>query len=197
MTLDRDYWDNRYLQKETGWDLGQVSPPIEAYINQLTDKGISILIPGCGNAYEAVNLLKKGFTNITLIDLSPTLVEQLKSTLSQFPTNNIKVICGDFFSLQGEFDLIIEQTFFCALHPSLRKDYCKKMSELLAPKGKLVGLLFNRNFENNPPFGGSIEEYEELFSPFFKIRKMEPCYNSIPPRQGSELFIILSKKSAE
>jgi hypothetical protein len=26
---------------------------------------------------------------------------------------NIKVICGDFFEHQGQYDLIIEQTFLC------------------------------------------------------------------------------------
>ncbi len=194
MALDKEYWENRYLQKDTGWDLGQVSPPIKAYIDQLENKEISILIPGCGNAYEANYLLEKGFSNITLVDLSPTLVEQLMSNLNACQSQNIKVICGDFFSLNKKFDLIIEQTFFCALHPSLRKDYCIKMSELLAPTGKLVGLLFNRSFENNPPFGGSEEEYEELFSTFFQIQKMEPCYNSIAPRQGSELFVSMTKR---
>lgn len=194
MALDKEYWENRYLQKDTGWDLGQVSPPIKAYIDQLDNKEISILIPGCGNAYEANYLLEKGFSNITLVDVSPTLVEQLKFNLNANQYQNLKVICGDFFSLHGKFDLIIEQTFFCALHPSLRKDYCKKMSELLAQKGKLVGLLFNRNFENNPPFGGSTHEYEELFSTCFQIQKMELCYNSIAPRQGSELFVSMTKR---
>ena len=194
MALDKEYWENRYLQKDTGWDLGQVSPPIKAYIDQLDNKEISILIPGCGNAYEANYLLEKGFSNITLVDLSPTLVEQLKLNVGANQSQNINVVCGDFFSLHAKFDLIIEQTFFCALHPSLRKDYCIKMSELLAPTGKLVGLLFNRSFENNPPFGGSEEEYEELFSTFFQIQKMEPCYNSIAPRQGSELFVSMTKR---
>jgi hypothetical protein len=197
MALDKEYWENRYLQKDTGWDLGQVSPPIKAYIDQLDNKEISILIPGCGNAYEANYLLEKGFSNITLVDVSPTLVEQLKFNLNANQYQNLKVICGDFFSLHGKFDLIIEQTFFCALHPSLRKYYCTKMSELLAPTGKLVGLLFNRNFENNPPFGGSTHEYEELFSTCFQIQKMEPCYNSIAPRQGSELFVSFTNRFAE
>ena len=197
MTLDKVYWENRYLQKDTGWDLGQVSPPIKAYIDQLDNTEINILIPGCGNAYEANYLLEKGFSNITLIDLSPTLIEQLKSNLNINQSQNINIVCGDFFALKGKFDLIIEQTFFCALHPSQRKDYCKKMSELLAPTGKLVGLLFNRNFENSPPFGGSKVEYEELFSTCFQIQKMETCYNSVLPRQGSELFLVLKKRCDE
>ena len=197
MSTEQEYWEKRYQNKETGWDLGTVSPPIKKYVDQLEDLNISILIPGCGNAYEANYLLDKGFTNFTLIDISPSLVEQLKSLFNNDQQKRIKIICGDFFEMHGQFDLIIEQTFFCAIPPKLRKDYCKKMNELLSPKGKLIGLLFNRSFENNPPFGGSIDEYDQLFAPYFNIITMESCYNSIEPRQGSELFIQMTKRSIE
>ncbi|MCU0386695.1 MAG: TPMT family class I SAM-dependent methyltransferase, partial [Flavihumibacter sp.] len=82
---------------------------------------------------------------------------------------------------------------FCALDPSLRSQYVNKMSALLAPGGKLVGVLFNRAFEGGPPFGGSKEEYEQLFAKTFSRRSMEPCYNSIPPRRDAELFIRMEK----
>ena len=194
MSLDQEYWENRYLQKETGWDLGQVSPSIKSYIDQLSNKDINILIPGCGNAYEAKYLLSKGFTNITLIDLSPSLINQLDADLKTNFNNKAKVICGDFFAMKGKYDLIIEQTFFCAIDPALRKDYCLKTNELLSPDGKLVGLLFNRSFEVIPPFGGSRDEYESLFKPYFNIQIMEPCFNSVLPRQGSELFLKMTKR---
>ncbi len=48
-----NFWDNQYQQGNTGWDLKQVSPPLKAYFDQLVDKKLSILIAGCGNAYEA------------------------------------------------------------------------------------------------------------------------------------------------
>jgi len=89
----------------------------------------------------------------------------------------------------------VEQTFFCALDPSLRKDYVAKMVELLKPGGKLVGLLFDRQFEEaGPPFGGSKAEYEELFSGKLQISTLAPCYNSIGPRAGTELFLIAVKQ---
>ena len=62
------------------------------------------------------------------------------------------------------------------------------MHQLLKPDGKLTGVLFNRAFEGGPPFGGSKEEYEQLFGKHLHIKKMELCTNSIPPRQGAELF---------
>jgi hypothetical protein len=48
-----------------------VSPPIKAYIDTLKNKDIAILIPGCGNTYEAAYLLlEQGFTNVTVIDIA-------------------------------------------------------------------------------------------------------------------------------
>lgn len=191
--LDSQFWDHRYQTQTTGWDLGEVSPPIKIYIDQLTVKTLRILIPGCGNTYEADYLLKNGFTRITVIDIAPTLVTKLKKKYAG--NSSIKIILGDFFEHNGEYDLIIEQTFFCALHPSLRTRYRDKMASLLAPEGKLAGLLFDRVFEEEgPPFGGTKEEYEKLFSGQFEWITFEKCYNSFPRRQDTELFFMLKKK---
>jgi SAM-dependent methyltransferase len=191
--LDENFWNERYRSNETGWDLGQVSPPLKAYIDQLTDKNLRILIPGCGNSYEAEYLLEKGFTNITIIDIAPELVERLKS---KFRSNqNINDNFGRFLYSQAEYDLILEQTFFCALDPKLRKNYAEAMKGLLVKGGKLAGVLFNKEFETQgPPFGGTDTEYLALFSDAFYFRTFEPCYNSFSKRADSELFVILEKK---
>ncbi len=81
------------------------------------------------------------------------------------------LIHKDFFELQTKFDLILEQTFFCALNPILRPKYVQKMSELLNAKGKLVGLLFNVPLnEGHPPFGGDKKEYINLCRTVRKIK---------------------------
>ncbi len=191
--LDGNYWDKRYEDQSTGWDIGSISTPLKDYIDQLNDKSISILIPGCGNAYEAAYLLEHGFTNVTLVDISPILVKSIEEKFSNYLGRQLKVICGDFFHLEGQYDLVLEQTFFCALDPSLRKDYVLQMHKIIRPGGKLAGVLFNRSFDGGPPFGGSKEEYERIFSPFFKIRQMELCYNSILPRKDTEVFVVMVK----
>ena len=189
--LSKDYWNNRYEANETGWDLKTISPPLKAYIDQLTDKNLSVLIPGCGSGYEAEYLLRQGFTDVTVIDFAPLVVQKMQRYMSDY--QNVKIICADFFTHSGKYDLILEQTFFCALDPSLRTNYVQKMSELLKENGKVVGLLFGVQFPNNPPFGGSREEYLGLFSNTFSINVLEPCQNSIGPRQGNELFFNFSK----
>ncbi len=190
MNLNDAYWSERYIHHQTGWDLHKASPPLKAFIDQWPHKNSRILIPGCGNAYEADYLLQKGFQDITLVDISSALVEQLKV---HFSNTCIKVIHADFFEHDGKYDLILEQTFFCALDPVFRQAYVEKMYDLLTPGGKLAGLLFNRFFEGGPPFGGTKEEYRQLFNGMFDIQTLESCYNSIAPRAGSEVFLILKK----
>jgi SAM-dependent methyltransferase len=194
--MEENYWEARYQAGNTGWDLRQVSPPIAAYADQIPAdaRNLSVLIPGCGNGYEALYLLQQGFTNVTMLDIAPTAVEALRKRLDvESPgwNNHLRLVCGDFFTHEGAYDLILEQTFFCALDPGMRPDYVRQMKHLLKPGGKLAGVFFNREFEGGPPFSGSLQEYIDRFSPYFGIKTSETCYNSIPPRAGNEVFIIL------
>jgi len=190
--FDKAFWSSKYQEGQTGWDMGEVSPPIQAYIDQLSNKHLSILIPGAGNAYEAAYLFEQGFQDVTVLDLAKEPLENFKKRVPDFPDSNL--VQDDFFNHKGQYDLIIEQTFFCALDPSLRVDYIDKMKVLLKSGGKLVGLLFDfRLTEEGPPFGGDADAYSLAFQNRFDIKTLAPCYNSIKPRAGRELFIIFEK----
>ena len=192
-SLHKDYWENKYKEKDTGWDIGYISTPLKEYFNQLTNKKIKILVPGAGNSYEAEYLYNNGFENIDVIDIATQPLQNFKKRSPFFPEE--KLIQKDFFNYDKKYDLIIEQTFFCSLHPSARLNYVKKIATLLEAKGKLVGLLFDFELtEEGPPFGGSVKEYLQLFSTYFNIITLDRCYNSIKPRNGSELFFIFEKK---
>lgn len=189
-----NYWSDRYQEGETGWDLGQASPPLTGYIDQLPRKDLRILIPGCGNAYEAAYLLEHGFTNVTILDYAAEPLERVHQPHKDAVGERLHLVQDDFFRHEGEYDLILEQTFFCALKPWQRPDYVHKMHRLLAPEGKLAGVLFQIPlYEDHPPFGGSREEYLTYFLPLFLVLHMETATNSIEPRQGNELFIELEK----
>ena len=193
MELNKKNWNSRYDTKETGWDIGFVSPPLKEYIDQITDLNIKILIPGCGNAYEAEYLFNKGFKNIFIVDYSQIAISNLIKRIPDFPIFN--AVCDDFFNISGQYDLILEQTFFCAIDPKLRNNYAKQISSLLKANGKLVGLFFSvPMFSDHPPFGGSKQEYIEYFSKLFSINTIEKCYNSIKSRNNKELFFIFNKK---
>lgn len=189
---DSNYWNERFLTKDTPWDAGKVTTPIKEYADQLSDKSLKILIPGCGNAYEAEYLHEQGFKNVFLIDISLEAISLFNKRVPDFPKAHI--FHEDFFEHSGTYDLIIEQTFFCAIDPGLRPAYAKKTAELLNKGGKLMGLLFNDKLNSDkPPFGGDLEEYKNYFQPYFKFVVFETAYNSIKPRAGREVFILLEK----
>lgn len=190
--FNETYWDDIYSSGSEGWDVGYVSTPIKEYIDQLSDKSIRILVPGAGNGHEVEYLYKKRFHNTYSLDWSEEAIKKFSNRVPEFPKRNI--IKEDFFAHRLRYDLIIEQTFLSSIEPDKRHSYTKQMYNLLKPGGKLAGVLFDCDFGNPyPPFGASKLEYEKLFAPFFLIKIMNRCYNSIKPRMGRELFFILQR----
>lgn len=193
MELTPDSWNKRYLKNETGWDIGAASLPLKTFFDTLSDKRLKILIPGGGNGYETEYLFKNGFTRVFLLDWAASPLELFRKRVKDFPVNHL--IHSDFFKHNGKYDLIIEQTFFCAINPELRSAYARKVFDLLNDGGRLAGVLFDDKMnDDQPPFGGTRKEYRKYFAPYFTFKHFERCYNSIEPRKGRELFINLVKK---
>ena len=190
--LDEDYWSERYQEGQTGWDIGYASPQLIDFATTFP-KDARILIPGAGNAYEAEALWKMGYVNVYVADLTTEPLQALQNRVPDFPSSQL--IHNNFFEVEDQFDLILEQTFFCALDPSLRSDYASHMFKILAPGGKLGGLLFNFPLmETGPPFGGSEAEYRALFEQKFTLLNLHTSTQSIEPRNGKEFFFELEKK---
>ncbi|MDH5365834.1 MAG: TPMT family class I SAM-dependent methyltransferase [Cyclobacteriaceae bacterium] len=193
--LNECFWAGKYETNNTGWDIGEISRPIKEYIDQINDKEIKILIPGGGNSYEAGYLYENGFVNVFVVDISRLPLENFSKRCVNFPKDHL--IHANFFDIDLRFDLIIEQTFFCAINPQLRNKYAHKMHQLLEPNGKLIGVLFDDELnKDHPPFGGNKLEYKNHFKQYFNFNVFESCYNSIEPRKEKELFINLIKKKS-
>lgn len=194
------FWQSRYEQDRIEWDMGYVSPPIKYYIDsQLkhADKDICILIAGAGNGYEAQYLHELGFYNVVVVDFAQMPLDNFAKKVPTF--NKAHLLQMDFFKLDEQkyqFDLAIEQAFFCAIDPTRRGEFVNKTHALLKPGGRMVGLLWDCDFEGeHPPFGGSRDEYRELFTKQFEFASLASCTNSHPKRQGRELFINFIAKS--
>ena len=193
-SLNENFWNNKYLNNDTGWDLGIISPAIKKWFDTKKNKGLQILVPGAGKGYEVKYGYDYGFNNIHYLDISFEATNFFKKNCPSFPRKQI--LTCDFFDLKKDlfFDVIIEQTFFCAISPNLRKSYVKKTHEILKKNGYIIGLLFKKKFETQgPPFGGFYEEYIELFSDLFAIEKLENSMLSIPPRKENEFWIKMRK----
>ena len=190
--FSKQYWNQHYLDGRTGWDIGSISTPLKTYFDQLTNKELRILVPGAGNAWEVEYLFNLGFKNTYLLDFAEQSITNFRQRCPNFPASHI--IVDDFFERHEKYDLVVEQTFFSSIPPERRVEYADKVYHLLNKGGKLLGILFNHPFDfEGPPYGGTEQEYRNLFAQQFEIELISTAYNSIKPRNKRELFLLLRK----
>lgn len=189
--LSSKYWEQRYVDKNTGWDAGDVVPQWKSFFKDFTasDKGKRILVPGAGLGHEVEYLHRAGFQDVHILDWSSSAIESFQQRLPTFPKTHCHV--GDFFEHSDQYYMIVEQTFFCAIDPSLREQYVRAIDNLLTEEGQWAAMLFNTHFDGDgPPFGGSINEYINLFKGVFKEIVIDEEPASIKPRKGREVFML-------
>lgn len=192
--LDANYWQGRWQRDETGWDVGYATPPIAHFLDRLPNRQLRVLIPGAGNAWEAELAWRLGFENVWVVDLAQDAIQRFLARVPNFPPR--QAVVGDFFALEGPFDVVVEQTFFCALNPARRQAYADHMARLLPEGGVLAGLLFNDALNTDrPPFGGNPTEYAAYFQPYFSFRRWEAAADSIAPRAGREWWMELVRNA--
>ena len=109
--LNEKFWNNRYLEENTGWDLGLVSPPIKKWFDTQINKDLRILVPGAGKGHEVKYGFKNGFKNIHYLDLSTEAILSFKKNCPNFPKE--KILTSDFFKLNNFFlMLLLNRPFF-------------------------------------------------------------------------------------
>lgn len=194
---DKTFWNQRYLDKNTGWDLGHPAPPFV----RLVEKGEfgppgRVLIPGAGRSHEGVYLASRGY-DVTCVDFAPQAVSEAKEAARQAGVK-ITVLEEDFFRLDtrrtGTFDYLVEHTCFCAIDPSLREAYVEKAYELLSPGGILIGLFYAHGREGGPPWTTTEEEVRTLFKKRFDLLSLGVTDWSVESRKGEELLGRLRRK---
>ena len=132
-----------------------------------------------------------GMYNFNEIAEAPVM--KFLERVADFPQDQI--VTENFFRHNGQYDLIIEHTFFTAINPEKREQYARKIYDLLKPEGRMAGLLFSVEFDyEGPPYGGTEEIYRKLFEPLFDILILERAKNSIKPRADREHFILLKRR---
>ena len=196
--VDSQFWDKKYINKEDRWDLGHLTPFFKDYESQIS-KNDTVLVPGCGRGYDAIYYSKRNH-DVYALDYSNYSINYLKSRKIK-ENLNLKILKCDFFNLSKKynnmFDIIIEYTFFCAIHPNNRICYVKKCHDLLKDNGKIAGIFLPLNKtenHNSPPYIVDIKSLLKIFEKYFKINYIKHDFNSVPTRIGNELFIEFEKK---
>lgn len=189
-------WEKHWTEQDTPWNLKGVTPALIKWVQNVSVKGLKILVPGCGHGHDAYFLAKHG-AKVTAVDFSPSA---LKAAQANYQHPKLTWLNADVRDLpyQDEFDRIWEYTCFCALEPSMRKDYFQSLRKVLKPGGNYWGLVFLKvpEPENGPPFQVGFAEFKELLEPYFKVDELEAATNrSVKPRRGSEIWFEVHRPS--
>lgn len=196
-----EFWDHRFREGVTPWDAGRAPAALQDFARRHeqafgqapgSSKGSAlprVLIPGCGSAWDAAYLDRRGW-RVTALDFSPDAVTTARSTLGDAWHGELR--CADFFDFETEapFDVIYERAFLCALPRSLWPSYAPRMARLLPAGGLLAGFFFIADQLKGPPFGILDNQLEELLAPFFVRREDQPVDDSLPVFAGRERWQV-------
>jgi SAM-dependent methyltransferase len=189
LTTDANYWEQRYQDNNSPWNIGMAAPPFTGLLTSANAPTVGkTAILGCGSGHDALLFAKYGFETIGF-DFAPSAIA-LAQNLSKTMDITSQFLQRDIFELPQEFankfDYVIEHTCFCAIHPSQRPDYVNTVSSILKPNGELIAIFFAHNRPDGPPFGATLEEIHDLFSPVFDTSDITSAHKSIASRQGEE-----------
>ena len=184
-----EYWENRYQEGSTGWDLGQAAPPFVSLLDfAAAPKTGKIAVLGSGSGYDALLFAQRGFEVIGF-DFAPSAIASA-TELAQNSGIPAQFLQRNIFDLPAEFphyfDYVLEHTCFCAIEMRDRPAYVKLVKSLLKPQGELIALFWAHNQPSGPPFGTTTAEIYQYFELDFKINSLSLVNNSVPQRQGQE-----------
>ncbi|KAA8497853.1 putative thiol methyltransferase 2 [Porphyridium purpureum] len=186
------FWESKWETSSTPWDCGAAHPYLKRFLEtgeygrlrqQIAESGVSTdesapplkprsaLIPGCGSGYDAV--LVGAFANqVTAVDLSGIAVKRMENLAREADLTNVKGVVANFFVTQdwmsqgAPFDFIFDDTFFCAIDPSMRGKWARAMKEVTAPGSILLCSVFpNLQKPDGPPYGVSPQAYRDVLLP--------------------------------
>jgi len=189
--LSSDFWETRYQEGTTRWDIGKAAP---AFVNLLqSDRAPSpgkTAVLGCGRGYDALLFAQAGHEVIG-VDFAPSAIAAA-TDLAQQANLSVQFLQEDIFrfpqTYSHYFDYVVEHTCFCALSPEKRTAYINLVHTLLKSTGELLAIFFTHRREGGPPYGIQPSEIRELFTPQFDIIQLDPIKHSVPSRQGEEHF---------
>ena len=191
--LDSSFWNSKYKEQDTGWDLGETTPFFEHYINFI-DKSKIICFPGAGYGHDPIFYAENGYKVYAIEYAQTAAMHMIKKNI-----NNLHVLNSDFFQIDKSynnfFDIVIEYTFYCAFDPKLRNKYFDKIYNILRPGGEIIGLFLpiNKDDLSGPPFKISLNEIKNFIKNKFVIKDKYFTEHSIDKRKGNELFLRLQK----
>jgi SAM-dependent methyltransferase len=198
---DRDFWQQRFAQRQTPWDRGAPGPWLERWLADGTAvAGMRIAVPGCGSGHDVL-VLALGGCEVTAIDYADAAVHLTRERLAASGAK-AQVVQTDVLAWQppAPFDAVYEQTCWCALHPDHWSAYARQLQRWLRPGGRLLMLAMQCRRDSaaegrieGPPYHMDINAVRALL-PSAQWHWPAPPYERVAhPAGWSELAIALRR----
>ncbi len=188
-------WSHIYQTEEPRWDLAGPHPAFVSVLPQIKLPRSRIAVLGCGRGHDAAFFAEAGHI-VTAFDFSAEAIAAAKEKYSHI--KNLTFVQADAFKVQdkfrGQFDLVVEHTFYCAVDPKRRNELMKVWRQLLIPNGFVLGIFFVMDKRAGPPFGGSEWELRRRFEKDFRFLYWTRWHHSPPSREHRELVIYAQKR---
>jgi len=176
----KNHWENIYRTKELS-TVSWYQPIPQTSLNLIREanlpKNAKIIDIGGGDSFLVDYLLKLGFTEVTVLDISEKAIEKTKVRLGE-NASKVKWIVADAASFESDekYDFWHDRAAFHFLTEKMEvENYVKNASQLMAKNGKLAIGTFS---ESGPMkcSGIEIQQYSEaslskVFSRYFEKQK--------------------------
>ena len=143
--MDRQtHWERVYEEKAAtavSWYRPHLERSLELIERAAPDRGASILDVGAGESTLVDDLLRLGYANITMLEISQTALDALKERVGQAGAA-VQWICGDVTEAalpEAGFDVWHDRAVFHFLTEVGRRGaYVEQVSRALKPGGSLI-----------------------------------------------------------
>lgn len=199
---DRDFWQQRFEQRQTPWDRGAPGPQLVGWIADGTlARGQRVAVPGCGSGHDVLALAAAG-VEVSAIDYAAAAVALTRQRLAAAGAS-ADVVQADVLQWRPDapLDAVYEQTCWCALHPDHWAAYAAQLHAWLRPGGALLLLAMQcrrdgaaAGLVEGPPYHMDINAVRALL-PATHWDWTAPPYPALPhPAGWTELAIRLVRR---
>ena len=185
--MEREFWLERWQQNLIGFHQQDINPHLQRYWSRLSlQPGDQVLVPLCGKSRDMCWLSEQGH-QVLGVEFSERAVDdffherretperQHEGSLSSYSSGRIKLLCGDFFDLEGEqlqqVRAVYDRASLIALPPAMRERFVQRLTGLLPDCAELllVSMEYPQGQMNGPPFAVPEAEIRGLFEPQWSI----------------------------
>jgi SAM-dependent methyltransferase len=191
-----NYWMNVYkTESNPRWNLNQPAEALKDMIQRIKLPKSRILVLGCGEGHDAALFAEAGHV-VTAVDFSNEALSRGKEKYRDlqnlhFHEMNMFHIPTDW---NQSFDVVVEHTCFCAIPPDQRSELVRLWRRMLHEEGQLLSVFFVMEKRAGPPYGATEWEIRKRLQDYFQFLFWGRWRQSLPQRQGLELFVLAKKK---